>query len=105
MLSNALAIQGRLGFPSPAVVFPAETRIPAKAVLDDRLRAYVRLADGALSANTQRALASDSAIFTGWCAGQGLDALPAAPATVAAFIDDVPQASRRRPARPRSRWR
>ena len=53
----------------------------------DRLGAFVRAARGAFSANTERALRSDLAIYGGWCAAQGLSALPASPETVAGFID------------------
>lgn len=64
---------------SSAVVLPAE--------LLDRLDDYARAADGALAANTVRALRADLAVWQAWCAARGLAALPAAPATVAAFVD------------------
>src|SRR5258707_300499 len=35
---------------------------------------------------TQRAYASDFAIFRGWCAGRSVSALPATPETAAAFL-------------------
>jgi Phage integrase, N-terminal SAM-like domain len=44
------------------------------------------LARAEKSAATQRAYKSDFAIFSAWCAGQGLCSLPADPAAVAAFI-------------------
>ena len=40
------------------------------------------------SAATRRAYRSDFAAFTTWCAGRGLDPIPAAPEAVAAFIAD-----------------
>lgn len=57
-------------------------------------------AHGSKAANTRRAYASDWAHFAGWCAGQGLEALPAEPATVclylAAFGDDLRSTTLRR---------
>ena len=44
---------------------------------------------GAFSQSTERARESDLAIYTGWCANHGLDALPALPATIAAFVDSM----------------
>ena len=63
----------------PATV--AETEITAS------LRQHAAAARGAYAGNTERALRADVAIFTGWCAGQDHQALPAAADTVAAFID------------------
>jgi site-specific recombinase XerD len=62
----------------------AETEITAS------LRQYAEAARGAHASNTERALRADVAIFTGWCAGEGCQALPASPETVAAFIDAMP---------------
>ena len=42
---------------------------------------------GAYAPNSERALRSDVARFSGWCADRGLPCLPASPATVAAYID------------------
>lgn len=42
---------------------------------------------GAYAPATERALRSDVAIFTGWCAGMNRKALPASFETVAAFVD------------------
>jgi site-specific recombinase XerD len=44
------------------------------------------LARAEKAAATKRAYGSDFAIFRAWCAEQGLSALPADPAAVAAFI-------------------
>ena len=44
-------------------------------------------ARGALSANTERAVRSDLAIYTAWCAERDLPALPASAETIAAFVD------------------
>ena len=42
---------------------------------------------GTLSPNTERAMRSDWRIFTTWCAERGVDALPAHPKALAAFVD------------------
>ena len=47
----------------------------------------VREGSGAFSASTERARRSDLAVYAAWCAGRGLRALPAAPGTLAAFVD------------------
>ena len=52
-----------------------------------RLDALVRTAGWALSPNTERAMRSDLAIWSAWCAARGERALPARPETVAAFVD------------------
>ena len=59
----------------------AETEITAS------LRQHAEAARGAYAGNTERALRADVAIFTGWCAGEGRQPLPASADTVAAFID------------------
>ena len=64
--------------------------------LAEQLGDFVRAARGAFSANTGRAVRSDLAIYAAWCADRGLGALPAAPETVAAFIDAM--AAKRAPA-------
>lgn len=51
------------------------------------LAQHAHAARGAFAPNTERALRADVAIFTGWCVVAGLAALPAAPGTVAAFVD------------------
>ena len=53
----------------------------------DRLGEFVLAAHGAFSANTERAVRSDLAVYGAWCAERGLSALPAVPQTVAAFVD------------------
>ena len=63
----------------PATV--AETKITAS------LRQHAEAARGAFADNTERALRADVVIFTGWCTRERRRALPAAPKTVAAFID------------------
>ena len=49
--------------------------------------ACMQAAQGAFSANTERAMKADLGIYTAWCAGQGRAALPASPDTIAAFVD------------------
>lgn len=43
-------------------------------------------ANASSAENTKKAYRNDWAVFTGWCEARGLAALPAEPATVAAFI-------------------
>ena len=47
----------------------------------------MQAAEGAFSANTERAVKADLRIYTAWCAEQARAALPASPATIAAFVD------------------
>ena len=61
-----------------------------------QLARHAEQARGAYAANTERALRADVATFTGWCASAGLAALPAAPDTLARYVDDL--AGRRAPA-------
>ena len=71
---------------SPAA--PLETTDAERgAAVEGLPGAYVRAADGAFSANTERAVKADLGIYTAWCAGQGRAALPAGPGTIAAFVD------------------
>ena len=56
--------------------------------MDERLLGCLEAAaDGSLSANTVRALRADLGRFAAWCAERGLRALPAAAATVAAYVE------------------
>ncbi|NPD69741.1 tyrosine-type recombinase/integrase (plasmid) [Lichenicola cladoniae] len=66
------------------------------ALIERNLEAYRQAAHGAFSVTTERALRSDSAVFTEWCSSRALLALPAEPSTVATFIDD--QALTKKPA-------
>jgi integrase len=66
-----------------APVQPAHT--PAVA---DRLAEYEQDAAGAYSANTQRAVRADTAVFAEWCSQHGDTSLPAAPETVKTFVQD-----------------
>lgn len=65
---------------SPASVTP----VPAGFVRD--LAAAARFAAADSAASTRRAYASDWRRFTVWCAGHGLEALPAPAGAVAAFL-------------------
>lgn len=60
---------------------------PGLDCLVERLKEHARAARGAFADNTLRALGADSRIFAAWCREAGRAMLPAAPATVAAFID------------------
>ena len=53
----------------------------------DRIGRYLRATDGAVSANTQRAVKADLEVYCRWCEDAGVEALPAAAGTVAAFVD------------------
>ena len=53
----------------------------------DPLDACATRARGALSANTERAMRSDLAIYAAWCDERELPALPASAETIAAFVD------------------
>ncbi|MCY3813082.1 MAG: tyrosine-type recombinase/integrase [Gammaproteobacteria bacterium] len=69
---------------------PTETplrALPDSAAAGDRVDAWVAAAKGAFSDNTERALRSDLRIYAAWCGARGLAAVPASPATVAAFVD------------------
>jgi site-specific recombinase XerD len=52
-----------------------------------RLETHARAARGALADRTCRALASDSRIWSAWCAERNISALPAEPTAVVAFVD------------------
>ena len=58
----------------------------------DPLDACTGAARGALSANTERAVRSDLAIYAAWCAERGLAELPASAQTIAAFVDAMAKA-------------
>ena len=63
------------------------TQIATVSAIEERLARYQRIAEGALSENTVKAIKSDTAVFARWCAQDGLASLPAVPDTLAAFID------------------
>ena len=58
---------------------------PAKPA-EIALAAALAYAQGADAPETRRAYATDWRDFTAWCAKTGLDPLPAAPETIAAFL-------------------
>ena len=64
---------------------------PPRACADDTegdlFAACAVTSHGALSANTERAMRSDLAIYTAWCTERGVPALPASAETIAAFVD------------------
>ncbi len=69
---------------SPLSAAPQEGRVaPAAPPID----AFVADSEGALSANTARALRADLGVYAAWCAARGAAAVPADPATVAGFVD------------------
>jgi site-specific recombinase XerD len=58
----------------------------------ERAAGYARMEK---SASTRAAYKSDFEIFQAWCAGRGVDALPASPATVAGFLASEADAGRK----------
>lgn len=69
---------------------PSIETVPAivtEGEIDANLRRHAEAARGAFATNTERALRADVVVFTGWCATEGRQALPASTETVAAFID------------------
>ena len=62
------------------------TNLPAARV--ELIQRATDYAAGAKAESTRRAYAIDWADFTTWCAGQGLDALPALPTTIGLFLAD-----------------
>lgn len=68
---------------------PAAGAITRAARLAALSEAAQQLVEAAKAPNTLRAYRSDWRHFTEWCAGQGLDALPAEPATVALYVADL----------------
>ncbi len=65
---------------------PAVRALPAELL--DRLSAFARSAAlGGLAPKTVSALKSDGRLFSNWCAARGDAWLPAAPGTVAAFVE------------------
>ena len=72
---------------APAEPATAVAVVPEMGSAHAKLAEYQQAARGAYSTATEEAFRSDSAVFSGWCTAAGLDALPAAPATVAAFIE------------------
>lgn len=71
---------------APAAPLPARIE---HGTIAQRLAEYESQSKGAFSANTVRAIRSDTAIFTQWCAERGAASLPAFPKTVAAFVADM----------------
>ncbi len=69
---------------STALTVSPSTPLPAIPAADaERVRGY---ANAEKAAATRRAYGTDFAIFRAWCTERQLDALPASPATVAAFL-------------------
>jgi integrase len=57
------------------------------AEITANLARYAEKRRGAYAPNTDRAQTGDVLAFTGWCLEKGLQALPASPETVAAFVE------------------
>jgi site-specific recombinase XerD len=74
----------------PLVVTAASAASDLPAVLrrsQEQFEAYVQASAEAFSAATRRAIAGDTALFTGFCADLGVSPMPALPAVIVAFID------------------
>ncbi len=80
----------------PPLPIAQSSEAQARQQIEDNLRKFARAVAGPLSDNTARALKADTAIFTGWCAEQGREPLPASPESVTLFIDMM--TLRRKPA-------
>ena len=65
---------------------PAPRSEASLEAIEAELASAERYAEASLAASTLRAYESDWRTFAGWCAQRGLGPLPAAPATVAAFL-------------------
>jgi site-specific recombinase XerD len=66
--------------------------LPAELVA--RLEEHAQAARGALAPETERALRKASAAFSAWVDGKGVAPLPATPAVVAVYIDELALADR-----------
>ena len=67
---------------------PAPRPAGVPAALEHELKSAERYAQSALAPATRRAYESDWLVFATWCAQRSATAIPAAPATVAAFLAD-----------------
>ena len=71
---------------SLALIVPGEAPSGALTLFESDVTSARRYADEAKASSTRRAYRSDFAIFSAWCATRRLDALPAAPAAIGAFL-------------------
>lgn len=86
--SNAEGRDGTGGSSPPkdhAMVAPSLP--PSAPDIAARLAEHARQARDAFADETVRALRNDIRLFSGWCADYGAEPMPAAPNTVAAFVD------------------
>jgi hypothetical protein len=65
---------------------PARRPDPPALSIDRELESAARYAASALASSTRAAYERDWRVFAQWCVARGLGAMPAAPATVAAFL-------------------
>ena len=72
--------------PADGLVPLPDSSAGALALLTDDVAAARRFADAAKATSTRRAYVSDVAIFSAWCRSRGLEAMPATPGAVAAFL-------------------
>ncbi|MET0076399.1 MAG: tyrosine-type recombinase/integrase [Candidatus Thiodiazotropha lotti] len=73
---------------SPHWPVPEDRNLPGQWEAKVRLFQYLAKAWGAISDDSYRALCGDLRLFFNWCRAREVSALPASPATVAAFLID-----------------
>lgn len=73
---------------------PALAPAVLPAAIAERLEAYAHDARDTMAAETVRALRKASVAFTAWAAGKGITPLPATPASIAAYVDELALAKR-----------
>ena len=71
----------------PPLDAPGTPQAHGGSVPGEQIEQFVRDAASTLGGNTGRAVRSDLGIYAMWCAEEGKRALPAAPETVAAFVE------------------
>ncbi len=84
-MTNAVAEQGNR--PEGALVGQGPEPTVTQNTVATNLAQHAVHARGAYASNTERALRSDVAAFTAWCAAAGLAALPASPDTLVRYVD------------------
>ncbi len=88
-MTNAIAVAVAALGNTPEGALQGQGPDPASAqdTVAANLAQHAVQARGAYASNTERALRSDVAAFTGWCAAASLVALPALPDTLVRYVD------------------
>jgi site-specific recombinase XerD len=84
--ANDVGMEASVALPAPLERAIASAELQAAEELTADERYYV---ERARAANTRRGYRSDLADFAGWCHAKGLSPLPAAPATVTAYLAEL----------------